>query len=225
MLPSSGSAAHCWKANTQETSIGWRENVALFRWLAAWEEGGLMSKNQLQRFCSTMNVLEKGKLIIWGRGQSLHYLPLCANFLLIGWWWGNRVVFQESCAQPEVTILHLGGGLSSCRRTQRYCYVYPSRSNQDYCILIAPPLFLHFPPFPVWICPLELREGQGSWMKLISYKQETGDLERICTWERLTGSCLVLLLLHFQNFFCVCCFLKIISPKMILMPKRHIVGW
>ena len=22
--------------------------------------------------------------------------------------------------QPEVTILHLGGGLSSCRRTQRY---------------------------------------------------------------------------------------------------------
>ena len=35
------------------------------------------------------------------------------DFLLIGWWWGKRAVFQESCAQPEVTILHLGGGLSS----------------------------------------------------------------------------------------------------------------
>lgn len=31
-----------------------------------------------------------------------------------------------------------------------------------------------FPPFFVWICPLQLREVQGGWMKPISYKQETG---------------------------------------------------
>ena len=31
------------------------------------------------------------------------------DFLLIGWLWGNKAVFQESCAQLEVTILHLGG--------------------------------------------------------------------------------------------------------------------
>ena len=30
--------------------------------------------------------------------------------LLIGWWWGNRAVLQESCVQSEVTIFHLGGG-------------------------------------------------------------------------------------------------------------------
>ena len=29
---------------------------------------------------------------------------------LIGWWWDNRAELQESCAQSEVTILHLGGG-------------------------------------------------------------------------------------------------------------------
>ena len=34
---------------------------------------------QLLRFCSTMNVF-KGR-IIWGGDKSLHYLPLCADFL------------------------------------------------------------------------------------------------------------------------------------------------
>ena len=103
--------------------------------------------HQLQRFCLNMKVF-KGR-IIWGRGQSC-YLPLCADFLwLVG---GKRAVLQESCAQPEVTILHLGGGLSSYRRTQRYCYVYSLRRNQDpaprlhYCFLTSPPLSLH--PLP-----------------------------------------------------------------------------
>ena len=79
---------------------------------------------------------------IWGEGCR----P--CDFLLIGWWWGNRAVLQESCAQPEVTILHLGRGLSSCRRTQWFCYVYFFRRNQDpaprlhYCFLTAL-LFLH----------------------------------------------------------------------------------
>ena len=50
---------------------------------------------------------------IWSEGSRV------CDFLLIGWWRGNRVVFQESCVQPEVTILHQGGGLSSCR-TQKY---------------------------------------------------------------------------------------------------------
>ena len=62
------------------------------------------------------------------------------------------MVSQESCAHPEVTILHLGGGLSSYRRTQRYCSVYSLRRNQypaprlHYCFFTAPPLFLH--PLP-----------------------------------------------------------------------------
>ena len=60
-------------------------------------------------------------------------------------------MLQESCPQPEVTILHLGGGLSSCKRTQRYCYAYSLRRNQHpasrlYPHLTATPPFLH--PLP-----------------------------------------------------------------------------
>ena len=40
------------------------------------------------------------------------------DFLLIDWWLGNRGIFQKFCAQPEITILHPRGGLSSCRRTK-----------------------------------------------------------------------------------------------------------
>ena len=31
MLPNLGSAAHCLKANTQETNIGWKGKIALFK--------------------------------------------------------------------------------------------------------------------------------------------------------------------------------------------------
>ena len=57
-------------------------------------------------------------------------------------------MLQESCVQPEV--IHLGGGLSFCRRTQRHCL----RGNQDptpslhYCFLAAPCLFLYPLGFP-----------------------------------------------------------------------------
>ena len=35
------------------------------------------------------------------------------DFLQIGWWGGNWRVFQESCAQPEDTILPQTGNISS----------------------------------------------------------------------------------------------------------------
>ena len=49
------------------------------------------------------------------------------------------------------------GGLRS-RRTQRYCYVYFLRRNQDpiprlhHCFLTLPPLFLHSPPTLISKC-------------------------------------------------------------------------
>ena len=51
------------------------------------------------------------------------------DFVLIGWW-DNRAQFQASCAQPEATFPHLGGGLSSCRRIRRYCLNIPSRGTR-----------------------------------------------------------------------------------------------
>ena len=58
---------------------------------------------------------EKGKLIILREGQRLHYLLLCPDFLLIGWWWGTAsgILFSSKLA-----ILHKGGGLNFCRRIQ-----------------------------------------------------------------------------------------------------------
>ena len=52
-------------------------------------------------------------------------------------------MFQESCAQPEVTIFHLVRSSSFHRKTQRYYYVYSLRRSQDsaislhYCSLTA----------------------------------------------------------------------------------------
>ena len=69
---------------------------------------------------------------IWGEGCKM------CNFFLIGWWWGNRVALQKSCAPPEVTILHPGGSLSFCKGTQWHIVkVYLLRRNQD------PALSLH----------------------------------------------------------------------------------
>ena len=56
----------------------------------------------------------------------------------------NSMVLQESCAQLEVTVLYLGGGLSSCRRTQRGVITHIPRRNQ----YPAAQLFHAFPPSP-----------------------------------------------------------------------------
>ena len=95
------------------------------------------------------------------------------------------VVFQESCAQPEVTVVHPGGGLNSYRKTQRYCNVYPLRGNQDpapslhYCFLTAFPLFLHSLTFLMsnsLNLPFET-QGRSEKLKFFPYKQETGHRE------------------------------------------------
>ena len=65
-----------------------------------WKEGRLVSNKQFQRFCSTMKIFQRRIIGEWG--CRLCYLWLCADFLLTGWWWGNRAVLQEYCAQPKV---------------------------------------------------------------------------------------------------------------------------
>ena len=110
---------------------------------------------------------------------------------LMGWWWGNRAVLQESCAQPEVTILHLGRGPSSVKELKdivMHIFWIGTRMLSQGCTTIW--LFLlcfSIPSLPwwaiVWIHPLERREGQGGWMKPISCRQEMQNTEQICTPE------------------------------------------
>ena len=87
-----------WRTILEKTSASRNGKVALFRSIATWGDGRLLSKSQLQRFCLIMKVFlllllfvfvimkTFKRRIIWGVYQHLHYLPLCADFLLIGWW-------------------------------------------------------------------------------------------------------------------------------------------
>ena len=136
----------------------------------------------------------RGKFLrgnIWGEA------PGCVTFF-----WLVVVEVTGRCSRnllkPEFAIPSStwGGGLRVggwfCRETQKYCFVHFLSQKQDpaprlhYSFLTVPPLFLH--PFSslISIC-LNLSFGtqgrSGGWMKSISYKQETGDTERICTWE------------------------------------------
>ena len=84
-------------------------------------------------------------------------------------------------------------GFWFCGKTQRYCYVYSLRRNQDtipslhfcLCLMNAPPWSLY--PFHSLICKcLNLLFGsQGmSWkLKPIPQKQEMGDTENLCEQE------------------------------------------
>ena len=64
----------------------------------------------------------------------------------------------------------------------------------------------------LWICFWEFREGQGGWMKPISYEWETGDLKRICIQEGPIEPCSVSLLFIYhispnrRNFVIMHCF-------------------
>ena len=51
---------------------------------------------------------------IWGEGCRV------CDSLLIGWWWGNRVVLQESPAQPEVGGGGQGRDLVAARELKLY---------------------------------------------------------------------------------------------------------
>ena len=105
------------------------------------------------------------------------------DFLLIGWWWGNRVML--SLKLPSSTSV---GALVPTEELKGIVMCIPSGGTRilpQGCTIVSWLLLLCFciPPLPwlatVWICPLELREGPGGWMKPISYKQEMGDMERL----------------------------------------------
>ena len=137
---------------------------------------------------------------IWCEGSRVF------DFLLIGGWWSNRAVFQESSAQPEVANLHLDAGLGSCRRTQRY-YVYSLGKNQDpalrlhYCFL--PDLFFCIPFLP-WLVIVFICRQRKSKSLNKSYFLQTRNggcpfKDSICIWEGPTGFCSAFIIIFDSN--------------------------
>jgi len=116
----------------------------------------------------------------------------------------NSIVLQESCAQPEVTVL--------CRKLMSSAWVgalVPAEELRDMllpisqegtktllhnCLLPVPPLFLYSLPSPSSNClnlPFETR-GRSRRLKPSPYKQKTGDSQKdFCTQEGPKGPCLV----------------------------------
>ena len=154
---------------------------------------------------------------IWGEVCRVYDLPL------IGWWCSNRwLSFPESqwsafwfqpvwgpcaCVQPEVTILHLGRGLSFSRRTQKYIVMNIPWGGTR-ILPITALLFLDcssffcIPSLPllvtVWICPLELRKGLGGW-SLFPTNKKQGTQKGFCKGESPPWSCSVLIPLFFDT--------------------------
>lgn len=104
-----------------EARVGRKGKIALLRSLATWGDGRLVSENQLWRFCSIVKVF-KGKrgswsqLIIWGRGQSLRHLSLCADLLTPGdlsldavlfTWFAHGIIEGEAAEKIWLSVNYL----------------------------------------------------------------------------------------------------------------------
>ena len=101
--------ANCfWKANTRETSVGWKGNLALFWRPATWGDGRLLAKNQLWSLCSPWKIFKRR--IIWVTGQSFLHSP--------DWLVGGKVIGPYPSNLAWSSALMAGAGLgtlvSSC---------------------------------------------------------------------------------------------------------------
>lgn len=84
----------------------------------------------------------------------------------------------SACAQPEVTILHLGGSVSSCRGTQMRMHISQGRARTRSPITTL--VFLSVFPHPLVNHCLNWpagTHGRCRRLNLFSYKQEMGDTE------------------------------------------------
>ena len=128
------------------------------------------------------------------QGQSFCYHLLCAGFFWLvggevtGWGSGNLAL---SLKLPSSTWV---GALVSAEELKDFVMYLPwgGTGTLPCCFLTAPPLCNPFLPLLATVAlnlPFETQQGQGGWMKPISYKWEIGNTERICSWEGPTESC------------------------------------
>lgn len=132
------------------------------------------------------------RMVISGPGNRRQHLGWglqCLWLLLIGWWWGNRAVLQESCVQSEVTIFHLGGG----SKTLLCIFLWVgTRTLSGGCTNFWLFLFLHPLPSLISNClkpSFGIQEGQGGWTKSKKWRTQNRSVLPIPT-----ESCSVLIL-------------------------------
>ena len=98
LLLNSGSAALAWKPILEQQVLVGKGKFVLLSRPATWGECGLTSKNRLWRLYSIIKVF-KGR-IIWGRSESLCYLPLLSSTVII-------LFVPFSWIVPEASLRHL----------------------------------------------------------------------------------------------------------------------
>ena len=165
--------------------------TALLRRPVNWREGRLISKNQLWRFCSIMKVSKARK---WRSSfselVSLHYPQLCANFF---WLVGGEITGW--CSRNLVLSLNLPSSiwlevLDAAEEIKDIAMSIPwkrTRTLLSHHTLVFCCSFLvsAFSPFHDKCLHLTF-ETKGRAKKLnetLSYKWDTEDTERTCTWE------------------------------------------
>ena len=104
--------------------------------------------------------------------------------------WRKRAVFQDACAQPKITIFHLGEAFAPTEEFKSILLCIFLEGEPGSCptaallFLDCSSLFLH--PLSVLISDCLPFETQG---RSVSYKQKVGDTGRIYTREGPMGSC------------------------------------
>ena len=185
LLLSPGLAACCTRTNTSETSAGRSREFAFFFIQEAGNPERSWTCAQITNPKDTAwswNILEG---LVRGGGQSLQNLPLCADFLPIGWQWGTRV-FSKNLG------LSLKLPSSTWVGTQDIVMYIPwggIRTLPHSCPVVSSLLLLFFLYFFLslisnWLnLPCGTQGRSEGWMEPVSYKQKTGDTERIGIWE------------------------------------------
>ena len=185
LLLSPGLAACCTRTNTSETSAGRSREFAFFFIQEAGNPERSWTCAQITNPKDTAwswNILEG---LVRGGGQSLQNLPLCADFLLIGWQWGTRVSSKNlglSLKLPSSTwvgtqdiVMYIPWG--GIRTLPHSCPVV-------FSLLLLFSLYFFLSLISNWLnLPCGTQGRSEGWMEPVSYKQKTGDTERIGIWE------------------------------------------
>ena len=79
---------------------------------------------------------------------------MMCDFTLINWWWGSRVVFQESCAGKLLSSVSPPWLLGWPKSLFGFPIISYGKTRIN---------FFNNPIATVRICPLELREDLGGW--------------------------------------------------------------